>query len=125
MTGSLDGLPSVDLGIAGQTRHLRYQPLGLRSSKSWRRRPWRLSALGSVADEAMVAPAPVNGSTTSEAVSGGIDHYELGFGDLPAWQTTEVAWSAARDKVREDLLEAGIGAQSSCSLPFINVRRAR
>lgn len=69
----------------------------------------------------MVAPAPVNGSTTSEAVSGGIDHYELGFGDLPAWQTTEVAWSAARDKVREDLLEAGIGAQSSCSLRFINV----
>jgi hypothetical protein len=39
--------------------------------------------------------------------------------DLQAWQTSEVAWSAARDNVREDLLKAGIGAQSSCSLPFI------
>ena len=40
-------------------------------------------------------------------------------GELQAWQTAEKSWSAARDKVREDLLQAGIGAKSSCSLPFI------
>jgi hypothetical protein len=40
-------------------------------------------------------------------------------GSLQRWQSAEASWSAARDTVREDLLKAGIGAQSSCSLPFI------
>ena len=40
-------------------------------------------------------------------------------GDLQRWQSAEASWAAARDTVREDLLKAGIGAQSSCSLPFI------
>lgn len=39
-------------------------------------------------------------------------------GSLERWQSAEASWSAARDTVREDLLKAGIGAQSSCSLPF-------
>jgi hypothetical protein len=40
-------------------------------------------------------------------------------GGLPAWQSAEASWSAARDTVREDLLKAGIGGQSNCTLPFI------
>jgi hypothetical protein len=40
-------------------------------------------------------------------------------GSLERWQSAEGSWSAARDIVREDLLKAGIGAKSSCSLPFI------
>jgi hypothetical protein len=40
-------------------------------------------------------------------------------GNLQAWKTTEESWAAARDTVREDLLKAGIGNQSTCSLPFI------
>jgi hypothetical protein len=39
--------------------------------------------------------------------------------NLQRWQSAEASWAAARDTVREDLLKAGIGAQSSCSLPFI------
>jgi hypothetical protein len=39
--------------------------------------------------------------------------------DRQAWQSAEASWAAARDLVREDLLIAGIGGQSSCSLPFI------
>lgn len=39
--------------------------------------------------------------------------------DLQAWKTAEASWGVARDTVREDLLKAGIGGQSSCSLPFI------
>jgi hypothetical protein len=39
-------------------------------------------------------------------------------GSLERWQSAESSWAAARDTVREDLLKAGIGAKSSCSLPF-------
>jgi hypothetical protein len=40
-------------------------------------------------------------------------------GNLQAWKSTEESWAAARDTVREDLLKAGIGSQSTCSLPFM------
>jgi len=39
--------------------------------------------------------------------------------NVQRWQSAEASWAAARDTVREDLLKAGIGGQSSCSLPFI------
>jgi len=39
-------------------------------------------------------------------------------GNLQAWQSAETSWGAARDTVREDLLEAGIGGHSTCSLTF-------
>jgi hypothetical protein len=39
-------------------------------------------------------------------------------GSHQAWKPAEDSWSAARDTVLHDLVEAGIGAQSPCSLLF-------
>ncbi len=39
-------------------------------------------------------------------------------GNLQEWKPAEESWSAARETVREGLVKAGVGAQSTCSLLF-------
>lgn len=39
-------------------------------------------------------------------------------GNVQAWKPAEESWSAARETVREDLVKAGVGAQSTCSFLF-------
>ena len=38
--------------------------------------------------------------------------------NLQEWKPAEESWSAATETVREDLVKAGVGAQSTCSFPF-------
>ena len=38
--------------------------------------------------------------------------------NLQEWKPAEESWSTARETVREDLVKAGVGAQSTCSFHF-------